>query len=267
MFQQKCFNKTLTETEIREIKTAVRKSSPSAASENGVSEKGFILLNKYFAERGRHETIWTVLRAFQYTDNLSLKDSFLHPKFEVPPFSSAELSPIGYQFFVDRFILFDKDTDGGLNDEELNALFAPTPGLPPLWEESSFTTSTVRSDEGHITLQGWIALWSMTTFMEPTTTLAYLAYLGFDSKERGGTTAALTVTKPRKRRRKPGKVERGVFLCYVVGASGSGKSTILDAFLNRPFTGTYVPTIKPRTAVNNVEMSGGKQCCLIVSAI
>ncbi|RPA84164.1 mitochondrial Rho GTPase [Ascobolus immersus RN42] len=265
--QRRCFNRTLSDTELEEIKLVLRKASPSSTAEDGISERGFILLNKIFAEKGRHETTWTILRAFHYTDNLSLEDSFLHPKFEVPPFASAELSPIGYRFFVDLFLLFDKDNDGGLNDEELRALFKPTPGIPAFWEESSFSASTVRSDAGHITLQGWLAQWSMTTFMEPATALAYLAYLGFEGHDKAGTTVALKVTKPRRRRRKTGKVERNVVHCYVLGARGSGKSTILDTFLNRPFSGTYNPTIKPRTAVNSVELQGGKQCYLILEEL
>ena len=44
------------------------------------------------------------------------------------------------------------------------------------------------------------------------------------------------------------------------------QSSILDAFLNRPFDSTYHPTIKPRTAVNSVELQGGKQCYLIVGS-
>jgi len=162
-------------------------------------------------------------------------------------------------------LLFDKDNDGGLNDQELAALFAPAPGLPASWADYSFPSSTYRNEAGHITLQGWLAQWSMTTFVEPKTTFEYLAYLGFESPEKGGTTAALKVTRPRRRRRRPGKVDRNVVSCYVLGASQSGKSSLLDAFLNRPFSQTYHPTIKPRTAVNNVELQGGKQCYLIVS--
>lgn len=187
-------------------------------------------------------------------------------RFDVPPNASAELSPLGYRFFVDLFLLFDKDNDGGLNGDELTALFAPTPGLPTGWADSSFPPSTVRSEAGHITLQGWLAQWSMTTYQDPKTTLAYLAYLGFESDSKGGTTIALKLTKPRKNRRRQGKVERNVVLCYVLGASGSGKSSILDAFLNRALSSTYHPTIKPRAAINSVELQGGKQCYLIVGA-
>lgn len=170
---------------------------------------------------------------------------------------------------MDLFLLFDKDNDGGLNQEELAALFAPTPGLPASWIDSAFPSSTVRSEAGHISLQGWLAQWSMTTFQEPKTTLEYLAYLGFEGSAAGKSdiTSALKVTKPRRRTRRQAKVERNVIHCYVLGSSGCGKSTILDTFLNKPFNTTYHPTIKPRTAVNSVEMQGGKQCYLILEEL
>jgi mitochondrial Rho GTPase 1 len=267
-FQAKCFQKPLSPEDLENIKQSISKASSKPSVNKGVDLNGFIQLNKIFAEKGRHETIWIILRTFHYTDSLSLKESFLNPKFDVPEYSSAELSPAGYRFFVDLFLLFDKDNDGGLNDSELATLFAPTPGLPPSWVESEFPSSTVRNEAGHITLQGWLAQWSMTTFVSPKATLSYLAYLGFESSNpRESTTAALKVTKARKRRRRPGRVERNVVLCYVLGAPGSGKSSLLDAFLNRPFDTLYHPTIKPRTAVNSVELQGGKQCYLILEEL
>lgn len=266
-FQLKCFERPLAEEDLTNIKHSIQRFAPESASDKGIDEKGFILLNKIFAEKGRHETIWLILRKFHYTDSLSLKESFIRPKLDVPQFASAELSPIGYRFFVDLFLLHDKDNDGGLNDSELTALFAPTPGLPSSWVDSAFPSCTVRNEAGYITLQGWLAQWSMTTFEEPRTTLEYLAYLGFESTTRGGTTDALRVTRPRKNRRRPGRVERTVFLCYVLGASGSGKSSLLDALLNRPFSGLHHPTIKTRSAVNSVELEGGKQCYLILEEL
>jgi len=268
-FQAKCFEKPLSPEDLENIKISIEKSSPNSNTEAGIDQDGFVLLNKIFAEKGRHETIWIILRQYHYTDSLSLKDSFLHPKFDIPENSSAELSPAGYRFFVDLFLVFDKDNDGGLNNSELDALFAPTPGLPSFWLDSHFPASTVRNEAGHITLQGWLAQWSMTTFASPSTTLSYLAYLGFEpaAGPRTATTSALKITKPRKRRRRPGRVERNVVLCYVLGAPASGKSSLLDAFLNRPFDSLYRPTIKPRTAVNSVELQGGKQCYLILEEL
>ncbi|KAF2760261.1 mitochondrial Rho GTPase 1 [Pseudovirgaria hyperparasitica] len=266
-FQIKCFEKALNDSDLVSIKRVAQSNTTHPDLDRGINEKDFLTLNKAFAEKGRHETIWIILRKFHYTDSLSLTESFLHPKFDVPVFASAELSPLGYRFFVDLFLLFDKDNDTALNEAELAALFAPTPGLPPSWVDSAFPSCTVRNDAGHITLQGWLAQWSMTTFEEPKTTLEYLAYLGFDGPEKGGTTTALRVTKPRKRRGRVGRVERNVFLCYVLGGSGSGKSSLLSSFLNRPFTGTYHPTIKPQTAVNSVELKGGKQCYLIMEEL
>lgn len=268
-FQIKCFDKSLSIEDLENIKQTTRKASSTHSLEAGIDQSSFIHLHKIFAEKGRHETIWIILRKFHYTDSLSLENSFLHPKFDIPDNSSAELGPTGYRFFVDLFLLFDKDNDGGLNDSELNALFAPTPGLPQSWLDASFPSTTVRNEAGDITLQGWLAQWSMTTFVSPATTLSYLAYLGFESTggSKPSTTSALKVTKSRKRRRRPGRVERNVVLCYVLGAPGSGKSSLLDAFLSRPFDTLYRPSIRPRTAVNSVELGGGKQCYLILEEL
>ena len=268
-FQQKCFDKPLSRDDLSSIKRMIRRWSPETGDsvKEGIDLDGFLLLNKMFAEKGRHETIWIILRKFHYSDSLSLKDSFLHPKFDVPAYASAELSPAGYRFFVDLFLLHDKDNDGGLSDAELATLFAPTPGLPTSWVDSGFPSCTVRNEAGYITLQGWLAQWSVTTFEEPKTTLEYLAYLGFESSDGKGAASALKITKARKRRNRPGRVERNVFLCYVLGAAQSGKSALLNSFLNRPFSSTYHPTIKPQTAVNSVELQGGKQCYLILEEL
>ena len=267
-FQEKCFGKPLPQDDLDGLKMVISKAITSMDVEKGIDLPGFLHLNKTYADRGRHETIWIILRKYRYTDSLNLEDKFLHPRFDVPDFASAELSPAGYKFLFDLFLLFDKDSDGGLNDSELSALFTPTPGLPTLWIESSFPLSTVRNEANHVTLQGWLAQWSMTTFLEPKTTLEYLAYLGFgDPAGRDPTIPALQVTKPRKRRRRPGKVNRNVVHCYIVGASGSGKSSLLDSFLNRPFSRLHTPTLHPRRAVNSVELPGGKQYYMILEEL
>ena len=270
-FQDKAFDKELGPEVLEHIKSAISKTSATDVTPQGITRSGFVLLHKLFAEKGRHQTIWIILRSFHYTNSLSLHSSFLHPKFDVPPNSSAELSPAGYRFFVDLFLLHDRDNDGGLSPSELESLFAPTPDLPTSWSSDSddFPSSTVRNEANYITLQGWLAQWSMTTFFSPKTTLAYLAYLGFDPPDHTPI-SALHVTKARKRAgrgKKAAKTERNVLLAYVVGGPNSGKSSLLDAFLSRPYSPTYHPTIRPRTAVNSVELPGGKQCTLILEEL
>lgn len=264
--QLECFDKPLAEEDLINLKQSIARWS-HADTDKGIDVDGFLLLNKMFVEKGRHETVWLILRKYHYTDSLSLKDSYLHPKFEVPRYASAELSPAGYHFLVDLFVAHDRDKDGVLDDDELATAFAPTPGVPTAWLDSSFPSSTVCNEAGHVTLQGWIAQWSMTTFEHPKVTLEYLAYLGFDSINKGGTIAGLKLTKTRKHRNRAGKVERNVFLCYVLGARGCGKSSLLSAFLNRPLESRYAPTLKPRTAVNGVELENGKQCYLILQEL
>ena len=111
-FQLKCFDKTLNSADLHHIKDTIDNVASDGVADQGITVKGFLLLNKLYAEKGRHETVWIILRTFQYTDSLSLQESFLHPKFDVPEFASAELSPAGYRFFVDLFLTSDRDNDG-----------------------------------------------------------------------------------------------------------------------------------------------------------
>ncbi|KTW25755.1 hypothetical protein T552_03368 [Pneumocystis carinii B80] len=252
--QRRCFEKPMTQSDFHDIKFSVSKLSSEAIRNNGLTETGFLVLNKLFSVKGRHETTWQILRSFKYTDSLSLKDDFLNPKVEVRSDQSVELSPLGYRFLVDYFSLMDKDNDGALNSDELNALFVSTPGLPELWVLSSFPDSTVRNEMGYVTYNGWLAQWSMTTLLSYPTTLAYLAYLGFESPGKEGTIDALHLTKPRKRGKKLVKVNRNVFLCYVVGKRKSGKSCLLDSFINTPYNPKYTPTKGHRIVVNSVEI-------------
>ncbi len=76
------------------------------------------------------------------------------------------------------------------------------------------------------------------------------------------TPTALNVTRPRKQDRRQRKVTRSVFLCYVLGATGSGKTSLLRSFVNKGFRGGddglggYEPTTKVLSVVNSVEMEG-----------
>ncbi|CAL9737950.1 mitochondrial Rho GTPase 1 [Monosporozyma servazzii] len=232
----------------------------------GITLEGFLTINKMYVEKGRHETIWGILRTFKYTNSLYLDENFLHPRVNVSDSSSVELSSKGYRFLVSLFVKFDRDKDGGLDDNELEYLFKTTPGLPKLWSSSRFPYSTVVNNRGSITLQGWLAQWTMTTYIDHRIVTEYLVYFGFEEDTR----LALQITRARRHRRRQGKVyrssvsDRKVFNCYIFGKKFTGKTTLLEMFLGRQFTDSYEPTTKPQIAVNSLELKGGKQYYLIL---
>lgn len=100
----------------------------------------------------------------------------------------------------------------------------------------------------------------MTTLLDHKTTLAYLAYLGYPAEPR---TEALQVTRPRKTDRRKGKVTRNVFLCYVCGAAGSGKTSLLRAFAGKSFNPVYEPTSKMISVVNSVDIDGSEKYLIV----
>ncbi|GAA5932845.1 hypothetical protein JCM3775_002254 [Rhodotorula graminis] len=275
-FQRLVFDAPLQARELEGVKEVVEQMTDGSGVEGGgLNEEGWLALHTYFVQKGRLETTWKALRCFGYGEDLMLRDEFLFPRFDVPSDCTAELSPRGYQFFTDIFESFDQDRDGALSPTELDNLFSTAPGNP--WLAGGFPETTLTTPEGAVTLQGWLAQWSMTTLLEPRVTLSYLAYLGYPhssvsestlshpstpaaststrrnpfaststSTDTGGgpsyqllpTTSALQVTKPRRpSRRKGTPVERSVFLAYVLGASGSGKTALLRAFVGKGFAG------------------------------
>ncbi|KAK0201794.1 EF hand associated-domain-containing protein [Desarmillaria ectypa] len=253
-FQRKCFDAPLQLQELEGIREMVREHAEGGVRDGGLTEDGFLYLHTIFIQRGRLETTWTVLRKFGYAEDLRLTEAFLSPKFDVPPDCSVELSPLGYQFLTDLFETCDKDQDGALKSSELEAVFSTTPGNP--WATQKFPDTTLTDDTGAVTLQGWLAQWSMTTLLDHKTTLAYLAYLGYPDEPR---TSALQITRARKIDRRKGKVSRNVFLCYLCGAAGSGKTSLLRAFIGKPFRESYEPTTKPISVVNAVDIDGSEK--------
>ena len=167
-----------------------------------------------------------------------------------------------------------KDQDGALKAAELDELFNTSPGNP--WAAQKFPDTTLSDDTVAVALQGWLAQWrfvkfladavlvdivnSMTTLLDHKTTLAYLAYLGYPEEPRTG---ALQVTRPRKADRRKGKVTRNVFLAYILGAAGSGKTSLLRSFAAKPFGDAYEPTTKMINVVNSVDIDGSEKYLVV----
>lgn len=261
-FQRKCFKHPLQLQELEGVKDVIREHEAEGVNELGLTESGFIFLHRLFIQRGRVETTWAVLRKFGYGDDLSLTMEFLYPEIEVPSDCSVELSSQGFQFFTELFSKYDKDKDGALNAPELEELFNSTsPGNP--WIAQNFPETTVTNESSHITLQGFLAQWAMTTLLDYKTTLAYLGYLGFTGES---SVNGIKVTRAKKIDRKKQKTLRNTFCCFVFGAVGCGKTCLLRNFVNKKFLSSYKATRNPYNVVNSVE-AGGSEKYLVLKEI
>ncbi|KAJ2636392.1 ERMES complex Ca(2+)-binding regulatory GTPase gem1 [Coemansia sp. RSA 1286] len=265
-FQRKCFNTPLQQRELEGVKEIVKASRPDGVVDGGLNVEGFLYLHLLFIQRGRVETTWMVLRRFGYGNDLSLREDFLCPEFDVPFDCCVELSPSGYSFFTEIFKRYDVDGDSAFCPEELDQIFSLSPGIP--WKHNKFPDSTVTNAAGYVTLEGWLAQWSMTTLLDYKQTLAYLAYFGFPGDIRdgirlvgrqGGLGINGSGASSSLRRRKKGKIPRSVFLCYVVGSSGSGKTSLIRSFAKKPYSDQYAPTARSTTTVNSVDVKGSEK--------
>eukprot|EP00057_Strongylocentrotus_purpuratus_P024060 XP_011678534.1 PREDICTED: mitochondrial Rho GTPase 2-like [Strongylocentrotus purpuratus] len=105
---RRCFNAPLQPQALDDVKAVVRKNIPEGVMNNGLTQIGFLFLHTLFIQRGRHETTWTVLRKFGYSDSLKLNSDYLQPKLRVGRGCSTELSHLGYQFLTSHFEKYDK---------------------------------------------------------------------------------------------------------------------------------------------------------------
>lgn len=75
--QVKCFNAPLQPSEIMGVKKVVQDKLPEGVSDRGLTLTGFLFLHALFIEKGRLETTWTVLRKFDYDNDIKLRDDLL----------------------------------------------------------------------------------------------------------------------------------------------------------------------------------------------
>lgn len=137
-FQRRCFNIPPQSGILEDVKSAIRKNLNNGLEKNCITLKGFLLLHCLFIQKGRNETIWTVLRKFGYDDNLNMSQEYLHPQINISPGCTTELSYKGQQFFTSLFERHDKDKDGALCPAELSSLFGTCPC--PAWGTEAHRT-------------------------------------------------------------------------------------------------------------------------------
>lgn len=246
-FQVRCFSAPLQPSEIGGVKRVVQEKIPEGVNELGLTLSGFLYLHALFIEKGRLETTWTVLRKFGYDNDLRLSNDLLPPTFKKAPDQSVELANDAIDFLRAVFSSYANNIDGLIRFADLEMeLFSTAPESP--WSEGPYKDAVPTSALGGINLDGFLSGWSLMTLLDPAKSMEYLKYLMYDLD----TTFAINVTRKRRMDRKKQQTERNVFQCYVFGPRKAGKSTLLNAFLGRPFVDSEASKTDDRYAVNVV---------------
>lgn len=249
-FQFKCFGVPLPQQEIEGIKQIISKDDSSMFTESGMTLEGFLHLHRVFLQKGRSETVWTILRRYGYDDELELRRDLLYPKIEIDSENVVvELSSFAFEFLTNLFMKYDSDHDGVLKLFELNKLFSITPDGNPF-----------KNGENNVNLNLFLSEWSTLTLLDHEKSIEYLVRLGWEEPAEQA-----IVLIDRQNREK-----RSIFYCLLVGAVASGKSSLLRLFLNRSFEKIYTPTSMAVAymAVNDVvDYESGRERNLIINEI
>ncbi|XP_045396975.1 mitochondrial Rho GTPase 2 isoform X5 [Lemur catta] len=261
-FQKACFGHPLAPQALEDVKTVVRKNVAGGVRDDRLTLDGFLFLNTLFIQRGRHETTWTILRRFGYSDTLELTADYLYPPLHVPPGCSTELNHLGHQFVQRVFEKHDQDRDGALSPAELQSLFSVFPAAP--WGPELL--GTVRSEAGRLPLHGYLCQWTLLTYLDVRRCLGHLGYLGYPTLCEDSQAQAITVTREKRLDQEKGQTQRSVLMCRVLGARGVGKSAFLRAFLGqRPGhqDARECPLEPPSYAVNTVQVNGQEKYLIL----
>eukprot|EP00038_Savillea_parva_P008140 m.175002 g.175002 ORF g.175002 m.175002 type:complete len:635 (-) comp13912_c0_seq1:189-2093(-) len=259
-FQTSCFSESnpLAERELQNVKEVIRMNVDDGlagtAGEDGgemVKLAGFCFLNQLFVERAKPETIWTVLRAHGYTDELVLAEEYVHPELSVGLDASTELSDDGLAFLSGLFDRYGHPRPStapapppadALAGTAVGQMFSITPGFP-----YSGMSTGILMEKGL-----FLNLWRLLVAEDPTKAMELLAYLGYPAAYPGQTCAgAVRVTRSRAIDWETQYTTRTVFRCYVVG-SGDACKEIMHALAT--MRGTTEGT---GTAIGEVGTSAG----------
>ncbi|CAN6467894.1 unnamed protein product [Victoria cruziana] len=261
-FQVKCFESPLQHKELMELREVVRSKIPEGFSDCGLTFSGFLFLHELFIQKGLSETIWTVLRKFDYDNDLKLRDGLLRiVQFKRAADQSVELSNNALDFLRRIFLLFDSDNDGALELSELEDLFSTAPENP--WKENAYKDAAERDANDGLTLNGFLSQWALMTLLDPMSSLANLIYIGYTDDPK----SAFHITRRRKIDRKKKYSQRNVFQCFVFGPKGSGKSRLLNAFIGRTASDKYESTDESRFVANVIDHNEGTAHILVLREI
>lgn len=261
-FQQCCFNTPLQPQVLEDVKAVLSKNIHDGTCKGCVTMKGFMYLQCLFIQRGRNETTWAVLRKFGYDNDLQMSKDYINPPLKVPSGCTTELSHKGQEFLTVLFMQHDRDRDGALSPNEMEALFSRC-GKVPWNDEYKYTVAT--NDKGWITYQGFMCQWAYLTLTNVRKTLEYMAYLGYNMYNDECQASSVTITREKKLDLAKKQSSRNVYTCHVIGRKSSGKTTLCRSFIDPKLDKLNDNNVPSNTqiAVNTVSVYGQEKTIVL----
>ncbi|KAG2316147.1 hypothetical protein Bca52824_019269 [Brassica carinata] len=243
--QARCCYEPLTASQIRGLISFVQERSPLGVNENGITIDGFLFIYKYLVEQGRIRKVWNILRKFGYNNELRLADDMIpYSSFKRVPDQSVELTDEAIGFLRRIYKNLDEHGVKSLYLYSLDYLWDP-------WNMAPYKDAAEKTDDGGLSLEAFLSLWSLMTLIDPARSLECLICICYPSS------SAVRVTRRRALDRKEQNSERRVVQCFVFGPKNAGKSALLNRFIGRPYDDdNNNGSNEERYAVNMVDNCG-----------
>ncbi|KAJ0249706.1 Mitochondrial Rho GTPase 3 [Hirschfeldia incana] len=262
--QARCGYESLTPSQIRGLISFVQERSPLGVNEDGITIEGFLFIYRYLVEQGRIRKVWNTLRKFGYNNELRLADDMIpYSSFKRMPDQSVELTDEAIGFL--RRIYKNLDVHGGnnLGLQMIGYIFQTSPENP--WNMAPYKDAAEKTDDGGLSLEAFLSLWSLLTLIDPARSLECLICISHPSS------SAVRITRRRALDRKEQNSERRVVQCFVFGPKNAGKSALLNRFIGRPYDDdNNNGSNEERYAVNMVEsnsVNGDTEKTLVLKEI
>lgn len=209
----------------------------------------FLAIIKTLIRQGFYTDIWGILTAFDYNSKLVVNDDdIMHQSVEKCTAEELlELSPYGLQVLSTFFKIFDKPETGKLSKAQIDAAFFIA-SINPFQAIAHDYADVCESENGALTLDAWLALWSLVTIQNPYALLRTLNRWGVAYSD------LKRVLAKKKKRRYRKEDFPSTLQCYIFGAPKSGKTSILRSFVKHDWTVPYEATKKRQSFVNRVAM-------------
>lgn len=211
----------------------------SYVTQQGITLEGFFFLMLQRARQRKWKDCWTILRHFNYNDDLKLKPRWTLP-LELEADQVIKLLPKAFHFLKKLFLCYSEEKNGILviSKYAIANIFNVLPekesiSLLSLSQKfSMFETDNV-SDSPSLTLNGWLSCWAIAANENATLMLRHLDYLISTSKP-STSGEWFRICKPKSAERESKHSERNVIRAMILSDVNVGKSTLCRQLIRSP---------------------------------